>query len=255
LVETETASILIDCGVSPRLLSRAVASGRKPFGELDAVLISHEHGDHVRAVDRVLKSKLPILATAGTLRAIKHTPDRFGVALYGVRTELPGGIVVTPIETSHDANEPCGFGIETEEKTIVIVTDTGTIPEDAGSWIARADLVVLESNHDLEMLKRGPYPLQLKRRVLSKLGHLSNFDCGIALKSNLVDMKPRTIWLAHLSETNNLPDIAVREAEQALAASPVGHEIVALERFAFHVWNGSPTPGSIKSRQLSLFGL
>jgi phosphoribosyl 1,2-cyclic phosphodiesterase len=249
--------VLVDCGIAPTMLRRVLAESRKPLEELDAVLITHEHIDHVRSIDRVLKTGLPILATAGTLRAIGHSPDRFGVAKYDVRTELPAGIAATPIAISHDANEPCGFGFEIDGVKITIVTDTGCFVEGIGSWLASSDLIVIEANHDLEMLKRGPYPLQLKRRVLSKLGHLSNTDCAAALRANLGDSSwRRTIWLAHLSEVNNIPELALTEIRSALAKAPVEHEVVALPRHETHTWIASPIPRPVRTtvRQLDLFG-
>ena len=142
----------------------------------------------------------------------------------------------------HDAIEPCGFLIETPEARITILTDLGSWQEHLVAPIAASDLVVLEANHDVEMLQRGPYPVHLKRRVASPVGHLSNEASGQALARAMRDAADGTpVWLAHLSDTNNLPEVAVRTVHAALHGEGIDLDVRALPRRApGPVWTSTP---------------
>jgi phosphoribosyl 1,2-cyclic phosphodiesterase len=212
LIQAATASILIDCGVGPKTLKQGFSlAGRDPEQ------LSHEHVDHIRSVGWFTKRGVPIATTIGTAQAIgiassSHTKIVDGSAA------IFDGIRVVPIAVSHDAAEPCGFFVEIEGARISVVTDLGCSNEALLEPIAHSDLVVLEANHDETMLRRGPYPAHLKRRVLSSEGHLSNVHCGELLSQALIGRStPIAIWLAHLSQVNNTPAMAVNTVQRMLA--------------------------------------
>jgi phosphoribosyl 1,2-cyclic phosphodiesterase len=164
-----------------------------------------------------------------------------------------GSLLVQALPTSHDAAEPCGFSISDGDTRVTIMTDLGVTDDACLEIIATSQLILIEANHDVQMLKSGPYPAHLKRRVLSAKGHLSNADCGAFLARALRDATAgRTIWLGHLSATNNRPELAVRTVKSALAEARVPHPVVALpRREAGPVW--SPRHAQ-PTAQLSLFG-
>jgi phosphoribosyl 1,2-cyclic phosphodiesterase len=209
IVDDGATLVLIDCGVSIAAIQRGLATIRRRVEDIAAVLITHEHVDHVRALGRLQRAGAPVISTAGTARAadISSGPRetlRVGQTV-SVRT-----LSITALPVSHDAAEPCGFQIRCHTGCVTVVTDTGVASDNLLQPLAESDLIILEANHDIQMLKRGPYPVHLKQRVLSQQGHLSNDSCAEALATALKSAKaPVTIWLAHLSAVNNRPDLAV----------------------------------------------
>lgn len=205
---------LIDCGIGPtRLCSELLAFGLR-LSDLSFVYVTHEHVDHIRAVPALTRAGVPVVTGAGTAHAMKLTDDWIGIR-HGKRFEC-GGIEVTAIRTSHDAAEPLGAVVALGGITVAVFTDMGEWDDVTVDAMSRADVIVVEANHNIEMLKRGPYPAHLKRRVLSPIGHLSNDDCGRL--TDAVRTRSETnpsIFLAHLSETNNTPLQAVSDVAQA----------------------------------------
>ncbi len=142
-----------------------------------AVLVTHHHVDHVRSLPQVVRAGVPLVATAGTVHAAAFPPRGVEQVRLGRSVRLKG-LSITPLAVSHDAAEPCGFHLQAREGAVTVVNDLGR-PDDAlRDHLAASDLIVLEANHDEAMLRSGPYPAHLKRRVLSPRGHLSNADCG-----------------------------------------------------------------------------
>jgi phosphoribosyl 1,2-cyclic phosphodiesterase len=230
LVQCSAGSLLIDCGLSPRVLARALGSRNSRLERLDAVLLTHEHDDHVRGLTGVRLAGCPLYATEGTATALGLSHDRCRRLRFEEPVEI-SGLTVSTLETSHDAAQPCGFSITDGETRISLLTDLGQTDDACLESIADSQLIVIEANHDVHMLRSGPYPEYLKRRVLSARGHLSNADCGTFLARCVGDSSStRTIWLAHLSATNNRPAVAVRAVERALMGSRMRHQIVALPR-------------------------
>lgn len=256
VVESAGVSLLIDCGLSATAIGRGLKTSGASIEALTAVLISHEHIDHVRGLPRVLKHEVPLLTTRGTHSALDITGAVFHPFKIALPFALRSDVTITAIGVSHDAAEPCGFHIEISGSRITILTDLGS-PDDAlCEWIAESDLIILEANHDREMLVRGPYPLQLKKRVLSPVGHLSNDDCGKLLRRALQDTRrSRTIWLAHLSEINNRPEVAEATVNAALSETRVEHDVRALPRYeSGGVWRScSGDTVQNDSTQLNLF--
>lgn len=230
LVRTAQTAILVDCGIEPRGLSAALTSHGLSSDRLDAILISHEHTDHMRSLARIANPMTAVIATGGTIRACNR-PGLGWIELPSAGRVSVADIEIDAISVSHDAAEPCGFRLSAGSGAVTVLTDLGTPSGRAAESIAASDLVILEANHDEEMLRRGPYTAQLKRRVLSDTGHLSNADCGQLLATAVRhSQRNPTVWLAHLSETNNRPQLAKNAVLQRLAREGVKLPIVALPR-------------------------
>jgi len=221
LLATEKTRLLIDAGLSCReTYARLAAIGEPPDG-LDAVVISHEHTDHINGL-RVLAldAKLPIYITRATRDAVSWDAKlrRFEYFVASEKFTI-GDIEVTPFPIPHDAVDPVAFTFDAQGIRISLVTDLGYIPEVVKQRVKGSHCLIFESNHDLEMLKVGPYPWYVKQRVMSRHGHLSNNATADFLAEDF-DGAAQVLVLAHLSETNNHPEIARLSAEQALAQRP-----------------------------------
>lgn len=220
-IETAEYRILVDVGLSGRQIEQAMRQkGLDPAG-VDAVFVTHEHNDHIRGVGIwARRYRVPVLATAGTWRgmegAVGEIPGKLQRELVFGKGYRLGKLRIEAVPLCHDANQPCGYSFEEEGRRIVIVTDTGILTEQAMNKLREADLAVVESNHDLQMLMKGPYPPALKKRIRSNLGHLSNDDCG-AIVAELSAYHRNAIYLlGHLSHENNLPELALRTVRQIL---------------------------------------
>jgi phosphoribosyl 1,2-cyclic phosphodiesterase len=256
LVEAAGAAILVDCGLSVSTITRGMKTGARTLEGLTAVVVSHEHVDHVRGLQRVLKAGVPLIASPGTHRALDLGTGSYRALRAGDSQDLDGQVSVRALGVSHDAAEPCGFCIDADGVRVTVITDLGLADADLAEWIGSSDLIVLEANHDEEMLRRGPYPAHLKRRVLSATGHLSNADCGQLLRRALTGSeRRRTIWLAHLSAVNNRPDLAVATVSSALAGTGIAHDVRAMPRQgAPFVWRSDEPVGTVsRPHQLALF--
>jgi phosphoribosyl 1,2-cyclic phosphodiesterase len=230
LIEAGASAVLIDAGVGPRSLKSGLAlAGREP-DQLTAVLLTHEHVDHVRSVGWFTRRNVPIVATAGTASATGLNPSAYTRVVPGKQLALDG-LIIHSLSVSHDALEPCGYLIETSEMRITVVTDIGCANDELVEPLQTSNLIVLEANHDETMLRRGPYPAHLKRRVLSDHGHLSNADCAELLARSLGGRgTPSTIWLAHLSQTNNTPAVALKSVKTILADIVGPYKLMAMPR-------------------------
>lgn len=231
LVDADGTALLVDCGIGARALTAGLRAADRPLSTIDAVLLTHEHADHVRALPQVARAKLPIVATGGTALAAELARDRREVAPCG-RPIAIGALTVTPLAVSHDAAEPCAFHIESPSGSLLVATDLGRPAEGWQDRLAACDLIVIEANHDEAMLRSGPYPAHLKRRVLSERGHLSNAACGAFLAAALHATTHRspTIWLAHLSATNNRPTLAQATVGRLLAERHLALPVLPLPR-------------------------
>jgi phosphoribosyl 1,2-cyclic phosphodiesterase len=251
LVRTSNVALLVDCGIEPRRLSAGLTANGLALDQLDAVLISHEHSDHARSLSRIAPANTVLLGTRGTVRAcgsrgsdwIETSPER-SVSI--------GDVEVIAIPVSHDAAEPCGFHLRTADGELTVLTDLGSPSVAAAEAVANSDLVVIEANHDEQLLVHGPYAARLKRRILSDSGHLSNEACARLLAEALrVASREPTIWLAHLSVTNNRPLLAKETVEKHLAREGLELDVLALPRRRLGpVWR--PGLARNKPRQLSL---
>ena len=231
LVETGGGLAIVDCGLGPRRLPGALAAVGRTIDDVQAVLLTHEHGDHAGGLPAFRQREIPIVCTAGTARAV-GVPAAVQVAIAAGETRTVGPLTIRSFVVSHDAAEPCGFQIEVVGGVrITLLTDLGAPDDLLRAAIAGADLVVLEANHDVDLLRAGPYPAHLKRRVLSTTGHLSNADCADLLLASLngAERQP-VVWLAHLSETNNRPELALATVRQRFARAGLAAAIDVLPR-------------------------
>ncbi len=223
LVATSRARVLVDAGFSFRSLRKRLSEIGESAEALDAVLISHEHSDHVSGLP-VLSRKLetPVYMTPRTEAAIDWGKKKPRVESFEAGSKLSiADLEVESFTIPHDAADPVGFSFRQNGHKAVLATDLGYMTESIKRHIRGCDLLVLESNHDLEMLKVGPYPWFVKQRVMSRVGHLSNQAVSDYL-TNEFDLDTRILVLAHLSGNNNHPEIARMFADQALERAGAG---------------------------------
>lgn len=221
--------ILIDLGVSVRRLTAALRRVGLHIDMLDAVLLTHEHIDHVKGLATFVKRhNVPVYATKGTAQAlIDKNPDagRLLRPFWGGEAFTVGTVDVQSFLTPHDAAESVGYILQTHALRFGFATDLGFVPDAVRRQLTGCEAVVLEANHDVDMLRCGPYPWALKQRVAGSQGHLSNPDCA-ACAVRLAEGGTGTIILAHLSEQNNTPLRALRETRLALDAAGQDCEVL-----------------------------
>ena len=225
LLESSRARILVDAGVSCReTFKRLKLVGLEPRS-LSAILITHEHSDHVSGLAMLAKKLgIPVFMTGGTHQAWARSlrddagqlPKLAKLDIFSAGRQFQiADITVMPFTIPHDAADPVGFTFHAEGAKMAFATDLGYMPASVRDHLRRCDVLILESNHDLEMLRVGPYPWSVKQRVMSRVGHLSN-DSLAQFFAEDYDGGASHIVLAHLSEQNNHPEVARRTAEQAL---------------------------------------
>jgi phosphoribosyl 1,2-cyclic phosphodiesterase len=243
VVESGGTCVLVDCGISFRQLSsRMCALGMAPAW-IQAVLLTHEHDDHVKGLDVLLRHHhVPVLATAGTAGAMPVPPPEVERITAGREVRV-GSLRVLPVATSHDAREPVGFVLEGDGRRVGLVTDTGTLTDLLLESLSGCHALLLECNHDRDLLRYGPYPWPLKQRIASRTGHLSN-DGACAAIEQLTHSGLEVVVGMHLSQTNNRPDLVARELTGVLAGSGVRIELSSQH---------SPVLVSGGPEQLSLF--
>ncbi len=210
IVSDEHTTLLIDCGMSgKRLIQSLEIIGLSPC-DIDGVLVTHEHSDHVQGVGVIArKFGFKIYGSNGTLSCM-NTGKISDEQLIPVSCDCDfeiGSIGIKPFLIPHDANEPFGYSFHADNKKVSIATDIGCINDYILENLKGSESVILESNHDIEMLRYGSYPYELKRRILGNTGHLSN-ESAAETAVKLVNSGTTHIMLGHLSVENNLPDIA-----------------------------------------------
>ena len=226
LVRDGDTAVLIDAGISTKRIVTALRELGMLPEQLSGILITHEHGDHICGLNTFIKHyDIPIFAPRTVANhlswSIAGVDDYLTVLLPGQDYNL-NGLSVLPFRTPHDTPESVGYRL-TGSSTFGFCTDFGHVTEEILEGLLGADAAVIESNHDLEMLKNGSYPFALKRRILSERGHLSNDCCG-ALASELYKNGTRKIILGHLSRENNLPSLAKSCVSGFLSAEGVDVE-------------------------------
>jgi phosphoribosyl 1,2-cyclic phosphodiesterase len=244
LVEAGTTHILLDAGLVAPALERYLWQCGSPAASLSAIFVSHEHIDHLRGVGGLARRHgIPVVANAATFRAGAQAfgtlPERTVLAT-GQECKA-GPISVRTFPVSHDAAETVGFWVQAEGRHVCICTDLGTPTAAIMEPLAAADLLILEANHDLDRLWRGPYPPMLKARVAGARGHLANSDAARLVADLAQDGRPRTVWLAHLSATNNTPALARTAVAGALAQAGIRHctvEVAGRDRPSL-VWDSA----------------
>lgn len=248
VVEANGHCILIDCGISYRQLGMRLKQVGVAVTQIEAVLLTHEHSDHVCGLDVFLgRHRVPVLATRGTAAALGGLD--VDDTLVSGREQRLGALSLLPVATCHDAREPVGFVLEHGGVRVGLVTDTGVITELLLERLAGCSALLLEANHDLDMLRIGPYPWPLKQRIMSRSGHLANTQTRAALE-RLAHGALYSFVAMHLSRENNSPALVRREIEAAVTGSPVKVEVADQDQpLQLTLGNSLREP-----RQVSLFG-
>ena len=225
---TETDSILIDVGVGIRALKKHFHNYGLRFEDVHHIFITHDHAGHVKSVGSLSTDyHLPVYATRKIHVGIernycvrkKIAPNHVHVIEKGVPLNV-GEFKVTPFGVPHDSTDNVGYFVECEGVTFCLITDVGHITEEMHDFIGRSNYLVIEANHSEEMLQQGHYPQYLKDRILGPNGHLSNVACGQAL-ADYASPALRHVWLCHLSEENNHPELARKTVEQILRSKGI----------------------------------
>ena len=207
-IESKDSRILIDAGLSALKIKTSLTSiGIEP-NSIDAIVITHAHRDHVNGAGVFSHQfKTPVWGHPDTLDRLTYLFNRNqNINPWSGNFKIKD-LILSPFSVSHDAIPTVGYHIKSNNKTIVVCTDLGMVSSEVEDNLSKANLLVVESNHDPEMLRTGPYPIELKNRISSIVGHLSNYDTGAVLK-NILNKKMEKILLAHLSEENNNKDLA-----------------------------------------------
>ncbi|BAB07742.1 MBL fold metallo-hydrolase [Halalkalibacterium halodurans] len=219
-VETDKQKLLVDAGLSGKKMDELFQKIDCDPSQLNGILVTHEHSDHIKGVGIVArKYNLPIYANAKTWQAMEKalgtltTDQRFHFEIGEVKTFAD--LEVESFGVSHDAAEPMFYVFHHDGKKLVLATDMGYVSERIKKTIENADTLIFEANHDLNMLRMGRYPWNVKRRILSDVGHVSNEDAAYALAEVIGDRTER-IYLAHLSLDNNMKELARLTVEQVL---------------------------------------
>lgn len=213
-VGSDTTHLLVDVGISRKRTVESLHAIGLDLRDVDGIFLTHEHTDHIQGLPLIAKqSDMPIYATRGTIEAIRNMPKFQGIdpaRFIPVKADEKVTIkdlTVNPMTISHDAAEPVGYRILYGRKKACVCTDLGCFNDYTVECLRNSDVVLLEANHDVNMLEVGPYPYRLKQRILGSLGHLSNMTAGDLL-SRILNGHMKGILLGHLSAENNLPELA-----------------------------------------------
>ena len=220
---TSSDALIIDAGVGVRMLKKYMKEYGLNLHSVHYILITHDHADHIKTVGSISHELgVPVYCTEKVHDGIdrnycvarKIANDKKHVIQPQSPIQL-GDFMITPFHVPHDSSDNVGFFIEASDTNFCIMTDAGEVTEEMKGYIKRAHYLVIEANHDVEMLRQGPYPLYLKTRIASEKGHLCNSECGRAIAENMSE-ELRHVWLCHLSEENNHPELARKTVESVL---------------------------------------
>lgn len=233
LVATEKTRLLIDAGLSRREVKKRLAAVGEDIDSLDAILLTHEHSDHISGVCAVMKrrgdARAPVYLTHGTADCVNWEESNPVLERFQAGASFTvGDFDVSSFTIPHDAMDPVGFCLKAEGVKVAIATDLGYVTESLRIHLRGADLVMLESNHDLEMLRVGPYPWPVKQRVMGRRGHLSNEVAAEFIQKDL-DTTVSTLILGHISEHNNHPELVRNAAAKALDGRALFTRLVVAE--------------------------
>jgi len=208
-VSDKEKAVLIDCGISCKQVLNSLAKLKQNPKNIKALFVTHEHIDHVSGADVLARTLgIPIYATKGTINNSQLCSDEDLINnIKEDETIKLGAMEISAFSKSHDSSQPVSFNIR-NGKQISIITDVGYACKNVCENVSDSDFLVIESNHDIAMLEQGNYPLFLKKRILSDLGHLSNLQSGLCVLE-YASKKMKNVMLAHLSQNNNKPDIAL----------------------------------------------
>lgn len=238
VIESGGTRLLIDAGFSCREIEKRLAAVGIDRPEFDGLILTHEHTDHTRGAARFSKrNQVPVYATRGTFEGFDNGVNGTDRHLLSSGRSLEvGELLVEPFAVPHDAREPIGLVVEDSDgRRVGLVADLGTRSPQAWGRLTALDAIVLETNHDLDMLRSGPYPWPLKQRVASEHGHLSNSDAAAGI-ADLDASRLQWVVLYHLSRTNNLPALARQTVEPALHRQRCPAKICVSDQFEPSPW-------------------
>lgn len=227
-IGSENASVLVDVGISGKRIEAGLNQIERTTADMDGILITHEHSDHIQGLGVLARRhQIPIYATAGTIEAIKRSSS-VGVIADELFCEIQADdsffiedLEINPFSISHDAADPVAYRVNQGEKSVGVVTDLGVYTDYTIEHLRGVDALLMEANHDINMLQVGSYPYRLKQRILGSRGHLSNENAGRMLCEILHD-KMKAVFLGHLSQENNYEALAFEAvcAEVTLGDNP-----------------------------------
>ncbi|OMP66419.1 MBL fold metallo-hydrolase [Domibacillus epiphyticus] len=225
-VESDGHSFLVDAGLSGKRMEELFSSIGRQIADLSGILVTHEHSDHIKGLGVLArKYKLPVYANSKTWRAMDRltgTIDDSQKFVFETETvKTFGALDIQSFGVSHDAAEPMFYIFHKGDKKLVLITDTGYVSDRMKGLIDNADAYVFESNHDVQMLRMGRYPWNIKQRILSDVGHVSNEDAALAM-NDVIGPKTKRIYLAHLSTDNNMKELAKMSVTQTLQMKDAG---------------------------------
>ena len=221
---TQNSVLLIDVGVGTRSLKKAFHDyGLRFVDGFDGILVTHDHADHIKSVGSLSKKfNLPVYATETVHAGMDRNYCMRCKLAHSNRMKVVkgqsfnvGDFSITPFNVPHDSSDNVGYLIEADGVVFCLLTDVGTITDEMKSIISRANYLVIEANYDPQMLETGPYPRYLKDRIKNGHGHLSNTQCAQALAENFTHTL-KHVWLCHLSQENNKPELALNTISQTL---------------------------------------
>ena len=225
-IASERTKLLVDAGMSGKYIKTSLHNLDVDINTINGILLTHEHTDHVSGLGVLMRRhQIPLYVTEKTWEAVKLKIGEIDSKLLRVYDTIDmleiGDITVQSAKISHDAVDPLCYAFICDRSKVAIATDLGMISDEVVSKFKDSDLIMVESNHDIEMLKLGSYPMYLKRRILSEFGHLSNDDAGYFSKEIIEFGKAKHILLAHLSKENNVPELAYETVRGILESSNI----------------------------------
>lgn len=223
LAKNENTTILIDCGLSAKRICSLLDEICISPTEIDAILITHEHTDHITGAGVMSRRfDIPVYATQKTHQSMNIGPIKeYNTKIINSGCEFQvGSFFINPFSISHDAADPVCYSLHDDKKKYSVLTDTGIISPEIFKSVAESDYIMLEANHDVDMLMYGDYPFSLKKRIASDKGHMSN-DYAAQCAIKLIENNTKNIMLSHLSNNNNTPEIAYKTVESVLLKNGV----------------------------------
>lgn len=225
-IASKKTRVLIDAGLSAKQVALRLEQIGVPPESINGICVSHEHGDHVNGI-RVLQKRhnIPVFVNAGTLSGMQRQPkaDEIKAKIFQTGSAFTiGDITIEPFSVPHDAYEPVGFRLQTTETTIGVATDLGMSTALVRDKLKGCNAIILESNHDEDLLREAPRPWPLKQRIRSRQGHLSNIDAARLITESATDALEH-VFLAHLSSDCNTPETAMRTVASQLRLDGLGH--------------------------------
>lgn len=226
-IETKETKILIDAGNSSKYIVNKLTELNVNLNEIDAILITHVHSDHVKGLE-VLTKKIscPVYITKKMYPYLDYLTNY--IFIEGDKISIKD-IEIDVIKTSHDTEDSVGYIVSNNNKSVVYITDTGYINKKYFELLHNRNVYIFESNHDIEMLNNGKYPFELRQRILSDKGHLSNYDSAKYL-SKFIGSDTQKIILAHLSEENNTEELALQTLTERLAKEKINFSNIIIAR-------------------------